>query len=403
MDNMKKEWIVNYIGGMVYRNGVIYFIHGVINAVLMYDCKNEKVSVLKRFPEEACVYGAFEDMCICNDRLYLFPVYADDIFYYDLNTHKYNKVDILDKYRSKMQKRKVIRAKVYNEFIFCVCHMPHIVIVIDTNKDIVTVHEILPQISSQGEKVGAVYYPFNICLNNGEMTYPYGSNTIIKFNIENSNYEVISLERRDMLDEKDVYSYISGIEYDYSNNLWLCDSRLRLYKVQDNEMENIVIPDELKKYQYNNRWNVLSMLLLEDSLYFILYTERNILRYNIYRNRFEWYNNFLADDKIEKDKLYSLCFVETEPKDFFVYDAEDKFAYIWNAEKGFINRLRLRIDFEYICSDLSLSEYYIKYVASPQDNLKEYIQIVKGEGYNKNQGISEDFVSCGKKIYSLLE
>ncbi len=133
-----------------------------------------------------------------------------------------------------------------------------------------------------------------------------------------------------------------------------------------------------------------------------MYTNRGVVRYDIAMNKFEWCDSIEIDHKIE-GVSYSTYFIEKEGNEIFLFDAQDKSICIWNPNKELVKHLKLRVAFEYICDDNSLNEFYLKYIAGPQDDLKGFIQLIDGKGNQNKQEIDVNSVSCGRVIYDMLK
>lgn len=387
--------IVNKIIDYFYKDGKIYYITSDFYGIMTYDTKTGKNSILVSYPESICMDMAFDQMLFVNNKIYLIPCFAKEIYYYDMELNQIDYLRALSSDMSKMPKRKYIRGIIYHNMVYCVSRSPHIIVMIDSrnnNIDMVSLHGL--------ESEDLIFY---IDIYDEKLVYPYFDNIIIVFDLKTKSINKINLK----MEEKgfitaDGDNIIEFVKFDYLGNIWLYNGKGELFCYYYNgDCVKIETPRDFSGQFYdgrNYRTRINGIYILERRLIFTSAAGYSVLIYDMERKVFSEDNRkqirmadarpnqIIRSRKMDSDKL-------------LLHNYNESVFYVWNQKFGITNEYQLTVPDGEIVKNKLYKDYFryrTEYHKQDLKNMLELLQIWENEE-------RENMLRCGEKIYNEIE
>lgn len=375
------EEIVPDIVDFICEDGQVYFIAMNIPAIWQYDYARRNVSILTYFPESIAIAGAFVRLIKVGQKIYCIPCFADDIYCYNMETSLFYSINIPKDFFCRMPKRKIIEPVNSNETLWCVSRSPHLIIEINTESDTYEIHEF--------QEMVLIHNYFAVRLEKGVIEYPFMQNRIICFDTSKKEFHIRTLyetDEEDYLEEKNIYNFT----YDNNGGIWWCNFRGDVYRIEGDRICSIKMPDcFIGQYQDvigRNRPGINGMILMNDHICFVLASEYKILKYNIIEKKFMWSEN-PGDECFRKQEVY-FHYNKLNERVLVLYSNDSRFFYIWDIERGFIDKFCIELAVQLLAQNRGLQQYYNVTDESHNFNLQIYLNFVNyidGEMQKKNK------------------
>lgn len=387
MKNVKVISVDDYI----YEDNYIYFISSQLFIIGKYDLQSRKADVLVDYSQLIGIESAFARIIKTEHKIYCIPCYANDIYCYDLALNKYYSLNISEEWFRCMPKRKIIEpVKVYGN-VYCICRSPHIVISIDTEQD---TYEI-----SSCQECTEEHDCFTVVLKNNSIEYPFMHNKIIRFDTERKEFILKTLFKSDA--DKDPWENIAFFLYDNKENIWFCNFKGEVFRTGDNQIEKIAMPNEFVGHYYHmNQWRrhgIIGMSYRMGKICFMLGTDYRVLQYNISDRSFIWSKNPEAVT-FKNQEIYSHS-KRMDERNFLLYSRTNNFFYIWNIEKGFLDKFPIVPLGEFFSHSQFLRNKCLNASELQNINLNLFLSFVEKQDDCKDNLYGE---VSGMKIYHIL-
>lgn len=392
------EVAIKDINSITYEEGKIYILSRIIPAVMVYDFDKNKVEKLCNYPQDVYEKNAFEKMVKYGKKLYLFPCYTDSIYYYDLETHRYTKLVSLHSVKETIPNRKFFEVVVHGELIYAVCRSPNLIISINPKDDKIQIWELLQEIPISDKTVIA---DFSVCVFGNSLIYPYSTDIMIEFHMDDKNFEIVHLIREDdPYDEK--YRCLIGMTMNDTGKRWVYDWYGSVYEIINDKMTKINMPSELEGVYndgvYTEETRISGILSNKDRLYFVLNSDKRILTYDVQTNNFIWIDNIVTSWRIPRRQEAYIAYTHMQENSYLLYDYNDGTIHILNLEDGFAETIELCMLVEDITKDNYLWEYW-KGNIFIQEDLASYMKYL---WKISDIEIKKDKNCFGEKIYYTL-
>jgi len=367
------EVAIKDIDSITYSEGKIYMLSSCIPIVMVYDFDKKRVEKLCNYPRGVNERKAFEKMVKYGTKLYLFPCYTDSIYYYDLELQRYTKLVSLHLIEKIFPNRKFFEIVVYGELIYAVCRFPNLVISINPKDDSIQIWELDQKIQISDKIILA---DFSVCVSENSLLYPYSTDMVIKFNIDDKNYEVTHLIREnEFYGEK--YKCLMGMTMNDTGKQWVYDWYGSVYEIVNNKMVKITMPPELEGVYndgvYTEETRISGILSNKDQLYFVLNSDKRILVYDIDTNSFTWIDNIVRSWKALRRSETYITHTYVHGNIFLLYDYNDGTIHVLDLKDGFGEIIELYMLIEDITKDNFLWEYW-KGIIFSQEDLASYMK-----------------------------
>lgn len=386
------------ITGFVYDDEKIYFVLAYMPALLFYDCCSGNVEVLVNFPEEAQMIGAFERIIKYDDKIYLFPCYAGDVYCFDLGKNKFYSLESLITVAEKMPQRKVFDAFIYNDKIYGVCRYSNIIVCVNPQTDNGLIYNVPLANLIISRKIENTL--FSVFVKNDSVYIPYADSAVIEFNMDKEIFNVTFLDGDKSIHPEDREHYIMGICIDNVGKYWMYNACGELFKYFNNVKTEIDMPDDFCG-SYDDGLHIQpainNMFLNGSELYFFLRSEYSVLKYNILTENFIWQKNKLSHwkEKTRKIAYFGWAQPDKDKNAFWIYGKNDGAIHKWNCSEGFAEKIYFKITFENLIR-VEVGRKYLLHLFSEKDDLISFIRYFKCELSDEKPIKTEN---CGRKIY----
>lgn len=396
------DYIIEHVEGLTGDDEKIYFISSDIYAILVCDCYSNQINILAEFPKEVQIPKAFEKILKYEKKIYLFPCYAKDIYYFDLEKNKFIKLDVILPLIDEMPQRKVLEVLIHNKKIYCVCRCPNMVISINSDTDNVEVFK-MPLELLKKKKFAAETW-FSTVIRKDKLVYPYGNSAIVKFSLIDKVFDIVYFDEKLTEECENVSNWILGICIDNNDDFWMYSVCGEIYKVVKDKKIRIVAPKGPIGIFYDGNHEqpgINNVFSVGDDICFVLRSESKILKYNITTGRFVWCQNDLGKWDVGGTPIAFFKCTQVDEETFWLYNRNDNAAYKWNYRKGFIERVDFKISIDKLLKTEfdNRYRYLILNTIKKENDLYNYILYIEGE---KNERKTEKNVSYGQKIYHEL-
>lgn len=396
-----KEFTIKNISGLSYDKEIIYFVSPYINALLAYNCRSEEVLVMAEFPKKLQMVGAFEKILKCDNKIFLFPCFADDIYYYDIEKGQYYNLNVASIVND-FPKRKVFEVVYFEGIVYCVCRIPHMVFCIDPKSCIVREFLAPSKMVLRGKKNEVEDRFFSLCVKERTIFYPYLDNFVVAFDIDSKLFAISNLSEDKVEMQKDVDNNIYQLVCGNFDDWWICNYKGEVFKVKDNKKIKITMPDDFIETFFDGRNiqpGINNMFFVNDTLCIMLRAEYRVLKYNVILEEFTWEGNNIIQNNVRGEQVIFLRTAQISRDTVLEYCRADGAVYIWNYYKGFIKKIEFNISMGKMAHNNVLKEYYIDYAASTSD-LESLISFVREIDEDK---IFECSNECGRRIYYAIK
>lgn len=388
-----EEYFIDEMSGFTYDNEIIYFMPVYMSALLSYDCNNKEVRILAHYPEEVQMEGAFEKIVKYDNKVFLFPRFAKDIYYFDLEIRQFQKMNILHDIVNEMPRRKVFDVIIHEEKIYGVCRCPSMIICIDPKTDETQICRIPLKKLGICKEVENVF--FSVSIKENEILIPYADNSVIQFDVKRKKFEIVWFNNHA---NDDPNKYIMGICADSRGLYWIYNASGELFKIIKKVKTEIDMPKDFVGI-YNDGLHdqpgINNMFLHDDELCFFLRAEHRALKYNIYTGDFIWQVNNLAKWDNMSRKIASFYFTQVDKDTYWINNKNDNAIYKWNIHQGFIERTRIKIPFDTFIRDQIGKQYLCRLIAR-ENNLNSFIELL---GYESDEEKQKKSINYGEKIH----
>jgi len=391
------EFQLKDINGFTYNQGKIYMISPYISAIMEYDFSLKKVSKICSYPKDVCEESAFERMITYDSRIYLFPCCTDSIYCYNTQTHEYTKLLELSKVARNIPKRKYIEVLEYKDFIYAVCCYPNMIIRINPVDNDIQIWKLNNEIS-KSESI--INHQISACIYNDKLIYLYSSNIEIQFCISEKSFQVKHLEKRRDNWKEEKYGYILGMAINKEGKQWAYNWNGDVYEIRNDKMLKIDLPSELEGVYdddlYDEQAKISRILFKNDKLYIVLHCDYRILVYDINASNYYWIRNtYITAWKSESRKIAYDVYAQMDMSTFLFYNCNDGKIYVFDVDKGFINKIKLNIPTDDILDDECFHKY-MESVFMRTDNLNIYMQYINKNCISKS---IENECHSGREIF----
>lgn len=392
------EVAIKDIDSITYNEGKIYMLSKPIPVVMVYDFNKKRVGKLCNYPQDVSEKGAFEKMVKYGTKLYLFPCRTDGIYSYDLELKRYTKLMSLHVIKKSFPNRKFFEVVVHGELIYAVCRSPNIIISINPKDDNIQIWELDQELLISDRIVLA---NFSVCISGNRLLYPYSTDMIIEFNIDNKNYKIVHLIRGDEpYDEK--YKCLIGMAMNDAGKQWVYDWYGSVYEIINNKMAKINMPSELQGVYndgvYTEETRISGILSNKDQLYFVLNSDKKILVYDIHTDSFTWIDNIVTSWSALRRREAYITYTYVQGNIFLLYDYNDGAIHVLDLKNGFGEIVELCLSVEDITKDNYLWDYWKGNIFSLED-LASYMKYL---WKISDTGIKRDNNCFGEKIHNTL-
>lgn len=290
-----------------------------------------------------------------------------------------------------MPRRKIIEPVNLNGTLYCVCRSPHLIIEINTLNDTYSFYEF--------QNIRQEHNFFTVRVQKETIVYPFLQNQFVCFNIRNKEYQIKTLYKSNSdycEEDRDIYNF----EYDSFDGIWWSDFRGEVYHIENDNICQITMPDHfIGQYQDNlnrDRPGINGMIFMGSNLCFVLGSDYKILQYDVIEKKFIWSEN-PGKETFNNQEIY-FRYNKLNEKKLMLYSRGTKCFYVWEMDRGFIDRFCIRVPAKLLAENEKLQLYCEITNESFAFNLQYYFEYLKFWGKDQKAYADMDR-KVGRTIY----
>lgn len=397
--------VIKNINDIITDEDGIWVISDDFPCLFRYDYMRQELKLEAVFPEPVQGYAAFSRMVKLENEIYFMPWFAKDIYYYDITSREFYKLDI--PFKDFCNDRKT-EAVVHGQNLYCINRFPDVVIKINSVTKMVSMFYADMQLYSNLILPCEDWttYPSPVIYQEKILWVNY-KNILTVFDIRSEKFSAEKID--EIFCEKSkrpqyiLEDYIIGVRV-FKDMLWFFTFDGRVYQY-DNTMHKIENKLFDEYAYYDDADNVVVCALydivpIDENLYFIPSYKNKCIRYNGRINGYEEILNNYTQNWNKNRRNYTIC-KRTDDHKILLYSYYENTFYILDTKKNNVFKWKIEDSWIKFAKENSL---FLHTVISKQefdfDDLDWLIQSTLLNDKKETVNLSDGTV--GEQIYITL-
>lgn len=409
---MKNE-ILKGVSDMIIDQDCAWIISDVINGLLRYDFLRKELALVSMFPEAiGSNFNSFFKFIKIEDDIYLIPLTAKDIFYYEVNKGVFHKLTLPLHLFCNVKHMHPIK---YGKNIYCINRFPDLVLKINCETKKMDIFVSNVGVEGDDEIEREIYRMYREpCLYDNKIIWSNYDDTLTIFNLQKEKFSLIPLMG---VSHKGTRLKVAGVLRGklrdwfigvrvYKGILWLFTFEGEVYQYSQGRLDKVVnhMFQEYGYYSdsYKNETMPLALfcdvITVNDELWFVPQYKYQCIKYSGDSNKFELAINEIEEDWKGMEREYNLC--KAFHKKILLSSYYENCFYVLDIDKNSVSRKIL--EFQILQFVNGNAEYRKKMIPDGFCGFDD-LSFLMGLAIQKQDKIVSKEKTIGEKIYGLLE
>lgn len=332
------------------KDGAVWFLEQDKQWIVKYTINTKKVEIIDVLPEEIKKKMSIGCILKKDNTIYFAPLFADDIYYYDLEEYEWKRLNIpLDSFEG-MVSRKRMEVVDGGEYVYCISRWPDFILRINhKTKEYEKIDMVSGKYSS---KLNIPFYNkiFPWSDSEGILHFVLCENVIIHFNPYETSFSADELKRIKcemiQLDNKKQNMDFIRWSQDFGTFKMVCTWSGKVYKIT----KDTVICDwnlmELCMKDYKEKtFLVENVVATQEYIYYFLSYDSSIIKQDIITGSIHYIDNLVEANYKQYVKRYHVI-KKIDDKRIFLWSYSSHNAYILDTETDSIQKIDFTVDLE---------------------------------------------------------
>ena len=329
-------------------NGIIWFLELEKPWIVKYTIDTGRAEIIDVLPKELKKKGSFGCILKKDTVIYLIPIFADDIYYYDLEEYKLKRLTIpFDSYEG-MVSRKRMEVVEGGEYVYCISRWPDFILRINHETKGYEKIDIAPDKYNVNKNIPFSNRVFSWKDSKEMLHFVLYENDIIHFNpYENifsiDEFDDVKCEMIQLDNTRQDRDFISWLQ-DYGEFKMVCTWSGKVYKITK---DNVICRwdfIELSMKEYNRKKCLVeNVVAVQEYIYYFFSHDSSIVKQNVNSGSVQCIDNPIESNYEEYIKRYHVI-RKIDDRQIFLWSFSSHNAYILDTGTDGIKKIDFNIN-----------------------------------------------------------